>query len=101
MTDMRVDLDSPTPLQCRAARAVLGWGLIEASRRTGLSIATISRCEREDASLQGTSARSVMRASYQDAGVNFVQIQDNQGLVWETPDEQARSWPSKTSSYYS
>jgi transcriptional regulator with XRE-family HTH domain len=84
--DIRVDLRTPTPKQCRAARAVLGWSLIEASRRMGLSIATISRSERDHHADQDERARMIVKASYENAGVNFLQLQAGRGLLWGTSD---------------
>ena len=87
---MLVIAGSPTPSQFRAARAVLGWSLIEASRRAGLSIATISRSEHVEDFVRSANARTVVKACYEKAGVNFVQIEEGRGLVWEIPDDQAR-----------
>ena len=84
--NMRIDVGSPTPPQCRAARAVLGWSLIEASRRTGLSIALISRSERDHHDPQDAKARIIVKASYEEAGVSFVELQTSRGLLWDARD---------------
>ena len=90
--DRRVGSESPTARQCRAARIVLGWGLIEASRRTGLSIATISRSEREEDGIQSVDTRAAVKLSYERAGISFVQSQDNHGIYWDKLDGQSRPW---------
>ncbi len=84
--DRRVGSENPTARQCRAARIVLDWGLIEASRRTGLSIATISRSEREEDGIQSANARAVVKLSYETAGISFVRTPENHGIFWEKFD---------------
>lgn len=80
--DPQFDRRSPTPAQCRAARAFLGWSLVEASRRAGLSVATTRRAESDDSAEHDADARCAFGNLYETTGVSFVQSEGRQGLTW-------------------
>lgn len=79
--DIQVDVGSPTSSQCRAARAVLNWSLVEASRRTGLSIVTISRSERHADPDRHEDARDIVKRHYEMAGVSFLLLKEGRGVL--------------------
>ena len=81
MIDIQNDAQKPTPQQCRAARAVLNWSLVEASRRTGLSIVTISRSERHADPDRHEDARDIVKKHYETAGVSFLQLKEGRGVL--------------------
>ena len=79
--DIQVDVESPTSSQCRAARAVLNWSLVETSRRTGLSIVTISRSERQAEPARNKDARDIVKKHYETAGVSFLHMKEGRGVL--------------------
>jgi transcriptional regulator with XRE-family HTH domain len=59
-----------TPMQCRMARAGLGWTIAELSKRTGVNRETISHFEiRRTAAIPATVA--VIQRAFEEAGVTF------------------------------
>ena len=66
-----------TSLQCRAARAILRWGMRELSSRSGVGTTTISRFEKGHSKpIRGNL--TVLRHIFEGAGIEF--IEDN-GLI--------------------
>ena len=59
-----------TPVQCRMARAALGWGVLDLAREAGVSTQTVVRLERGEALKQPTLDR--IRDTFENAGVKFI-----------------------------
>jgi transcriptional regulator with XRE-family HTH domain len=59
-----------TPIQCKMARAAVGWGVRELAEAAKVSIDTISRFERGDA-LRERTIDDIQRA-LEAAGVEFI-----------------------------
>ncbi|ALA18519.1 MULTISPECIES: helix-turn-helix transcriptional regulator [unclassified Chelatococcus] len=58
------------PVQCRMARAALGWGVLELAREAAVSTQTIVRFERGEALKEATLER--IRRTFEGAGVEFI-----------------------------
>ena len=58
-----------TPVQCRMARAALGWGVREIARKAKVSVDTVARFERGD-ELKERTIDALQRA-LEAAGVEF------------------------------
>jgi transcriptional regulator with XRE-family HTH domain len=58
-----------TPVQCRMARAALGWGVREIARKAKVSVDTVARFERGD-DLKERTIDALQRA-LEAAGVEF------------------------------
>lgn len=57
-------------VQCKMARAALGWGVRDLAREAGVSVDTISRFERGE-ELQPRTLQAI-RSALEDAGVLFI-----------------------------
>lgn len=62
--------DFMNPVQCRMARAALGWGVLELAKAAGVSTQTVVRFERGEALKQSTIAG--LRATFEAAGIDFI-----------------------------
>ncbi|WP_256753465.1 transcriptional regulator [Mesorhizobium sp. Mes31] len=58
------------PVQCRMARAALGWGVLDLSKEAGISTQTIVRFERGEALKQSTV--DLIRSTFESAGIEFI-----------------------------
>jgi predicted transcriptional regulator len=59
-----------TPIQCRMARAALGWGIANLAQHAEVGVNTVNRFESgQDARL---SSIDKMRAALEKAGVEFI-----------------------------
>jgi len=73
-----------TDLQCRMARAGLGWGVRDLARRAGLGTWTITRFENGDPEhMLKADTIATIRTALEDAGVEF--LGDQGVLVREKP----------------
>jgi transcriptional regulator with XRE-family HTH domain len=59
-----------TPLQCKMARAALGWGVIDLAREAHVSTQTVVRFERGDQLKSQTV--DVLRRTMEGAGIEFI-----------------------------
>lgn len=59
-----------TPLQCRVARAMLGWSIDQLSEQASLRAATVSSFERGGGCYASTVAK--LRAALEAGGVVFI-----------------------------
>lgn len=69
-------------VQCKMARAALGWGVRELAKEAGVSVDTISRLERGEELLPRTL--TAIRAALESAGIQFVSqgdTADGSGVV--------------------
>lgn len=66
------DTAAMPPAIARAARAMMDWSAEELSKRSGVSVSTIRRLERDDSAVSArrTSTAGLLRA-YADAGLRF------------------------------
>lgn len=65
-------------IQCKMARAALGWGTRDLARNAGVSPDTVARLERgEDLKL---ATINIMRAAFESAGVIFIEEERGQGV---------------------
>ncbi|MBZ9850013.1 transcriptional regulator [Mesorhizobium sp. CA14] len=58
------------PVQCRMARAALGWGVLDLSKEAKISTQTIVRFERGEALKQSTV--DLIRSAFESAGIEFI-----------------------------
>ncbi|WP_246501965.1 transcriptional regulator [Mesorhizobium caraganae] len=58
------------PVQCRMARAALGWGVLDLSKEARISTQTIVRFERGEALKQSTV--DLIRSTFESAGIEFI-----------------------------
>ncbi|MER8691531.1 transcriptional regulator [Mesorhizobium opportunistum] len=58
------------PVQCRMARAALGWGVLDLSKEAKISTQTIVRFERGEALKQSTV--DLMKSTFESAGIEFI-----------------------------
>jgi len=58
------------PVQCKMARAALGWGVRDLAKVAGVSVDTVSRLERGEDLLPRTLA--AVRSAIEAAGVEFI-----------------------------
>ncbi|WP_246680469.1 MULTISPECIES: transcriptional regulator [unclassified Mesorhizobium] len=58
------------PVQCRMARAALGWGVLDLSQQAKISTQTIVRFERGEALKQTTV--DLIRSTFESAGIEFI-----------------------------
>ncbi|WP_210239438.1 MULTISPECIES: transcriptional regulator [unclassified Mesorhizobium] len=58
------------PVQCRMARAALGWGVLDLSKEAKISTQTIVRFERGEALKQSTV--ELIRSTFESAGIEFI-----------------------------
>ncbi|WP_210251482.1 transcriptional regulator [Mesorhizobium sp. WSM4310] len=58
------------PMQCRMARAALGWGVLDLSKEAKISTQTIVRFERGEALKQSTM--DLIRSTFESAGIEFI-----------------------------
>lgn len=73
--------------QIRAARGLLGWSAREAAERSGLSLPTIQRLERDAGVSPKAQARTLadLKRAFEEAGVEFIGAPDNDpGVVLKT-----------------
>jgi transcriptional regulator with XRE-family HTH domain len=60
-----------TAVQCKMARAALGWGIRELARRARISQTTVARFENA-LSKPNASTLAVMQRAFEDAGIEFI-----------------------------
>lgn len=65
-------------LQCRLARAALGWGVRDLAKIANLSTQTISRFENGD-ELRATTLKK-LREVFESAGIEFIDESDGKGV---------------------
>jgi transcriptional regulator with XRE-family HTH domain len=70
-------------VQCKMARAALGWGVRDLARAAKTSVDTVSRLERGDLLKERTL--DAIRGALETAGVEF--LPDN-GVRWKAADRQ-------------
>jgi transcriptional regulator with XRE-family HTH domain len=58
------------PVQCRMARAALGWGIRELAAAAKVAVETVSRFERGDALKERTV--EAIRHAFEAAGIAFI-----------------------------
>lgn len=58
-------------IQCKMARAAIGWGVRDLAKHAGVAVDTISRLERGEDILPRTLA--AIRAALENAGVLFIE----------------------------
>ncbi|MDX8456016.1 transcriptional regulator [Mesorhizobium sp. VK9D] len=58
------------PVQCRMARAALGWGVLDLSKEAKISTQTIVRFERGETLKQSTV--DLIRSTFERAGIEFI-----------------------------
>jgi len=58
------------PVQCRMARAALGWGVLDLSKEAKISTQTIVRFERGEPLKQSTV--DLIRNTFEIAGIEFI-----------------------------
>ena len=58
------------PVQCRMARAALGWGVLDLAKEAKLSSQTIVRFERGDTLKQSTVEQ--LQRAFELAGIEFI-----------------------------
>ncbi len=58
------------PVQCRMARAALGWGVLDLSKKAKISTQTIVRFERGEVLKQSTV--DLIRSTFESAGIEFI-----------------------------
>lgn len=58
------------PVQCKMARAAVGWGVRQLAKEAGVSVDTVSRLERGEELQPRTLA--AIRAALEAAGVEFI-----------------------------
>lgn len=63
-----------TGIQCRMARAALGWAVQKLAERSGVGINTVSRFENDAETLASTVRK--IQAALQAAGVEFIDSGD-------------------------
>jgi len=63
-----------TPLQARAARALLKWGVRDVAERAKVTPNTVSRLEQDEPGPRGPQPVTVdaVRRVYEEAGVEFI-----------------------------
>lgn len=59
-----------SPVQCRMARAALGWGVGDLARKAGVGINTVSRFENGSEAHGGT--QRLLRGAFEAAGIVFI-----------------------------
>ena len=57
-------------VQCKMARAALGWGVGELAKRAGIGINTVSRFENGSEAHSGT--QRLVRTAFEAAGIVFI-----------------------------
>lgn len=60
------------PVQCRMARAALGWSLNELAAAAGVNRKTVLRFEQGESTPRGANAEAIRRA-FEAAGVRFAE----------------------------
>ena len=68
-----------TGAQIRAARGLLGWSAREAAERSGLSLPTIQRLEKDAGVSPTAQARTFadLKRAFEEAGVEFIGSPEN------------------------
>ncbi len=72
-----------SPAQCRAARALLGWGQKDVARRSEVNLKTIADFERGARTPFPRTLRDVI-AAFEAGGIRFIEAQEGvsgQGVV--------------------
>lgn len=64
---------TPSPSQFRAARAMLGWSMIEAAREAKVSVSTMMIAEGKTPGRQVNGAGPGIQAAFEAAGVIFTE----------------------------
>lgn len=59
-----------TGVQCKMARAALGWGVGELAKKAGVGINTVSRFE--NGSEAHGSTQRLLRSAFEAAGIEFI-----------------------------
>lgn len=65
-------------IQCKMARAALGWGTRDLARNAGVSPDTVARLERGEDLKSATV--NIIRAAFENAGVIFIEEERGQGV---------------------
>lgn len=71
--------DTPTPQQCRAARALVKWSIERLAHESGVSKNTISSFEQEKTELI-RATRGALRIALERGGVGFLDAADGRGV---------------------
>lgn len=66
--------------QCRAARAFLGWNLIQLGKETGLSFGTIKNFEKNHVRTT-IKTLGLIKKAFQDAGMSFINESSGEGII--------------------
>ena len=72
--------DALQPLQCRMARAALGWSLDALAEASGVNRWTILRFEQAE-SVARPKNRSALRRTFEEAGIRFIDAGEFAGAV--------------------
>ena len=72
--------DALLPVQCRMARAALGWSLDALAERSGVNRWTILRFEQGGSAMRPKN-RAALRATFEGAGVRFLDRGSDAGGV--------------------
>ncbi len=63
----------PSPAQIRAARAMLGWSLIDLSKAASVSVSAVFRAEGRNPEQVAEGTRGAIRVATETAGVRFLE----------------------------
>ena len=63
----------PSPAQIRAARAMLGWSLIDLSKAAGVSVSVVSRAESSKHEQVAEGTHGAIRVAMETTGVRFLE----------------------------
>lgn len=63
-------VDDVTPVQCRMARAALGWGVRDLAYKADVAVATVTRFESGTAMRESSVARLV--STFESEGIEFI-----------------------------
>ncbi|WP_221158321.1 helix-turn-helix transcriptional regulator [Rhizobium sp. NLR12b] len=66
-------------VQCKMARAALGWGVRDLAQNAGVAVDTISRLERGEEIMPRTLA--AIRTAMESAGVEFIDDDRGEGVI--------------------
>lgn len=78
---VRIAADDLLPVQCRMARAALGWSLDDVAAAAGVNRKTVLGFERGERRPRGANAEAIRRA-FEKAGVRFLhEALDKGGVV--------------------
>jgi len=66
-------------VQCKMARAALGWGVRDLAKEAGVAVDTISRLERGEEIMPRTL--TAIKSALESAGVEFFEDERGEGVV--------------------